>query len=63
MKPVTVTEERLYGLPEPVKRYMKYTGVIDKPWIENVWLKQAGKFRQGEDKPWMAMNADQKTKN
>jgi len=60
MKPVTLTEEMLQELPEPVQRYMRYTGVIGKNWIENVCLKQTGRFRQGPDKPWMAMKAEQR---
>jgi len=59
MKPAAITEEMLQELPEPVQRYMKYTGVIGKPWIENVCLKQIGRFLQGSDKPWMAMKAEQ----
>lgn len=59
MKPVTITDEMIHGLPEPVQRYMRYTGVIGKPWIENVCLKQTGRFRQAADQPWMAMKAEQ----
>lgn len=59
MKPVTITEEMIHELPEPVQRYMRYTGVIGKPWIENVCLKQTGRFRQAADQPWMAMKAEQ----
>ena len=35
-----VTTHRLQHLPEAVRRYMNYTGVIGKPWIETVRLKQ-----------------------
>jgi hypothetical protein len=54
-----VTDEMISHLPEPVRRYMKYTGVVGQPWIENVWLKQVGRFRQGLEKPWMPMAAEQ----
>jgi len=60
MKPETITEEMIQKLPEPVQRYMRYTGVIGRPWIESVWLKQTGRFRQGPDKPWMEMRAEQR---
>jgi hypothetical protein len=55
-----ITTEMLNDLPEPVRRYLQYTGVVGQPWIENVWLKQIGRFRQGLDKPWMPMVAEQK---
>ncbi len=54
-----VTDEMIKDLPDPVRRYLKYTGVVGKPWVENVRLKQTGKFRQAEDKPWMPMAAEQ----
>jgi hypothetical protein len=54
-----VTEELLHHLPEPVQRYMAYTGVVGVPWIRTVRLTQRGKFRQGLDRPWMSMTADQ----
>jgi len=54
-----IAEEMLSELPEPVKRYMRYSGVVDYPWIQSVRLKQAGKFRQGADRPWMTFAADE----
>jgi hypothetical protein len=54
-----VTTDMLRGLPEPVQRYMAYTGVVGKPWITAVRLKQVGKFRLGADKPWMPLTAEQ----
>ena len=60
MKPESITEKMINNLPEPVQRYMIYTGVIGKPWVENVCLKQTGRFRQAVDKPWMAMKAEQR---
>ena len=52
-----VTADMLQRLPDPVRRYMNYTGVVGKPWINTVSLKQVGRFRTGPDKPWMAMSA------
>ena len=54
-----VAESDLKDLPEPVQRYMRFTGVLGKPRIGNVVLKQAGRFRQGLDRPWMPMTAIQ----
>jgi len=50
-----VSESMLTDLPVPVQRYMSFTGVLGKPWIESVVLKYVGKFRQGLDRPWMPM--------
>jgi hypothetical protein len=54
-----VSPEMLQRLPEPVQRYMKFTGVLGKPWIYSVRLRQTGRFRLGADRPWMPMRADQ----
>jgi hypothetical protein len=54
-----VTAEMLQDLPEPVRRYLVYTGVVGKPWIDTVYLKQTGRFRQGLDRPWMPMSAEE----
>lgn len=54
-----VTEDLLFDLPEPIKRYMSYTGVVGKQWVDTVRLKQVGKFRLGLDRPWMPMTAEQ----
>ena len=54
-----VTAEMLEGLPEPVRRYLEYTGVVGQPWIETVCLKQRGRFRLGLERPWMPMSAEE----
>lgn len=54
-----ITPEMLEHLPEPVQRYLTCTGVVGYPWIENVRLKQVGKFRQGPDQPWMPLTAQE----
>jgi hypothetical protein len=46
-----VTANVLADLPEPVQRYMTYTGVVGKPWIDTVRLRQRGKFRHGISLP------------
>ena len=57
-KSEVVTEEDIRGLPEPVQRYLRYTGIIGKEKIRAVRLKQKGFFRQG-DQPWMPFEAEQ----
>jgi len=54
-----ITSDMLADLPEPVQRYMTYTGVVGNPWIDTVRLKQVGRFRQGLDRPWMSMTAEE----
>jgi hypothetical protein len=54
-----VTPEMLQDLPEVVQRYLNYTEIIGKPQIDTVYLRQTGKFRQGLDRPWMPMSAEQ----
>jgi len=54
-----VTEAMLQHLPAPVQRYLRYTGVVGKPWVRTARVKQVGKFRQAADEPWMPMQAEQ----
>ncbi len=54
-----VTAELLQHLPEPAQRYLNYTGVIGKPWIDTVRIKYEGVFRLGADRPWMPIKAEQ----
>ena len=54
-----VTTDMLQHLPEPVRRYLTYTGVVDKPWINTVQIKYSGKFRRGLDQPRMQVTARQ----
>jgi hypothetical protein len=54
-----VTADMLTDLPEPVQRYMAYTGVVGKAWIEDVRLQQRGRFRTGLERSWMDMTAEQ----
>ncbi len=54
-----VTAAMIAHLPEPVQRYMTFTGVVGKPWIETVSLKYAGQFRLGAGKPWMGIRVHQ----
>jgi hypothetical protein len=54
-----VTAEMVQHLPEPAQRYMNYTRVVGKAWIETVRIKYSGVFRLGADKPWMPIKAEQ----
>ncbi len=54
-----ITEEMLQKLPDPVKRYLVYTGVVGKPIVQTVRLKQVGKIRKDAKQPWMNFDAKQ----
>jgi hypothetical protein len=54
-----ITADMLAGLPAPVQRYLTYTGVIGKPWIETVRVAYKGQFRMAADRPWMGIRAEQ----
>ncbi len=54
-----VGEEHLAGLPAAVQRYLTYSGIVGKPWVDTVRLKYRGQFRLAADKPWLGVEADQ----
>jgi hypothetical protein len=54
-----VTEEMLGGLPEPVQRYLRYTGVVGKPSARRVYLHQRGRVRLGSGQAWIPLHAQQ----
>ena len=55
----TVTEELLTGLPAPVRRYLTWTGIIGKPLIHTVYLRQHGKIRPGKGQLWLPLDAEE----
>ena len=55
----TVTADMLRSLPEPVRRYLSYTGIVGKAWIDTARVRYSGKFRMGEERPWMPITAEQ----
>lgn len=52
-----VTEEMLRNLPQPVQKYMTYSGVLGKPIPHTIRLKQVGKIRQDAKSAWMKLEA------
>ena len=52
-----VTEEMLADLPEPVRRYLCYAGVVGRPVPGTVWLRQKGRMRLGP--VWMPLDAEE----
>jgi hypothetical protein len=54
-----VTEEMLADLPEPARRYLRYTGVVGRSLARTVHLRQKGRMRPGPGQPWMALDAEE----
>jgi hypothetical protein len=54
-----VTEEMLQDLPEPVQRYLRYTGVVGKPFVSTVHLEQEGTMYLGSNQGWVPLEAEQ----
>ncbi len=54
-----LTENDISGLPEPVQKYLKYTGVIGKEKVKNFRLLGEGEFKTGKDKSWVKAKAEQ----
>lgn len=57
--PGVITEADIQHLPEPVQRYLRYTGIIGKERIHSVRLKQEGLFRMEPDKKWKSFEAEE----
>jgi hypothetical protein len=49
----------LGGLPEPVQRYLRYTGVLGRPSAQTVYLRQQGRVRLGSGQWWIPLQAQQ----
>jgi hypothetical protein len=58
-RPEVITQADVEGLPEPVQRWLRYSGVIGKERVATVRLKQKGFFRQQEDGDWMPFEAEE----
>jgi hypothetical protein len=43
--PMVVTGEMLMGLPEPAQRYLRYAGVVGRPMVDTVRVRQACRMR------------------
>lgn len=54
-----VTEADLAHLPDPVRRYLRRTGVIGQPRVVNMRARMHGRIRSGPGDPWMPFEAEQ----
>lgn len=46
-------------LPEPVKKYIRYTGFMDKPMVNNFRIDFSGKIRDHAKPVWMELTSEQ----
>jgi hypothetical protein len=54
-----VMADLLDSLPDPVQRYLQWTGVVARPWIRTAHIRQSGRFRQSTEQSWMPLAAEQ----
>jgi hypothetical protein len=54
-----VTEADLEPLPVPVRRWLRWAGVVGTRCPDTVHLVQHGLFRLGSDNPWMSFTAEE----
>ena len=54
-----ITEEDIKSLPEPIQRYLRYTGIIGKSRINTIQIMQKGYIRQTPDQSWTSLEAKQ----
>ena len=52
-----VTENMLGDLPEPVQRYLSYTGIVGKPFVSTARLEQKGSMYLGSKQGWVPLRA------
>jgi hypothetical protein len=54
-----LTEADLAALPEPVQRYVRLSGALGQPRIQNFRATWVGRIRSGPTSPWMTFFAEQ----
>jgi hypothetical protein len=54
-----LTETDIRELPEPVKKYLRFTGSIGKAKVNNFKIEFTGKIRKNEQSEWMPFTSEQ----
>lgn len=57
--PEVLTETDLAHLPKLVKQYIRYSGAVGKPKVDNIKVEFSGKIRKDEQSPWMTFTVQQ----
>jgi hypothetical protein len=58
LKSEVISEKDLELLPMPVQRYLRYTGVVNKPKVTSVRILFEGEM-QSKDKDWFPFTTEQ----
>lgn len=58
-RPAVLTEADVAGLPEPVRRWLRYARVVGRERPVRVRVRQVGEFRMGPHRGWMPFQAEQ----
>jgi hypothetical protein len=60
LQPITdLTEKDIAHLPDPVQKYLRYSGALGKPQVQNVHAVLSGKFKLQENGRWLNIHAEQ----
>lgn len=59
LKPELLTEKDIKDLPQPVQKYMKYTGVLGKEKVWNARIRFTGRIRSKPNSAWMKFTSEQ----
>ena len=59
LQKTVLTESEIAYLPEPVKKYIRYTGFIGKPIVNNFRIDFSGKIRDHAKPVWMELTSEQ----
>jgi hypothetical protein len=54
-----LTESEIAFLPHSVKKYIRYTGAVGKPKVNNFKASFSGKIRKDKKSAWMKLNSEQ----
>jgi hypothetical protein len=54
-----ITDADLARLPDPVRRYLRVTGVVGRPRVHNFRVRMHGRIRSGPDARWLPLTAEQ----
>ncbi|MBA4056576.1 MAG: hypothetical protein C0490_17810 [Marivirga sp.] len=54
-----LTDVDIQHMPNPVKKYLHYTGSVGKPKVKNFKVAFSGQFRQNEQTEWMPFTSEQ----
>jgi hypothetical protein len=54
-----LTEADMSNLPDPVRKYIRYTGFLGKPKVRNFKVEFTGQLRKNEQSAWMPFTSEQ----